>query len=112
MSLPSRIRVEKCRHDPKVRSAAHLRWVRSHACSVRGCPGRPIEAAHVRVGSDGGTGMKPGDDWAISLCAKHHFIQHVRGEIDFGLSYRVDMKALAIEFARKSPVLRRRGIRR
>lgn len=87
----------------RMRCPAHLAWVRTFACSVPGCAGKPIEAAHVRTGTDGGVGMKPGDQWAISLCSMHHRKQHLWGERTFGQAFKIDMKALAQEFAAKSP---------
>lgn len=105
--LPPRIRIDRPgKLKSVIRSQAHLRFVREHHCSV-GCPGMPIEAAHVRIGTDGGTGMKPGDDWTISLCHAHHAEQHQIGEPAFERKYNLDMKALAAEFAAKSPALRR-----
>jgi hypothetical protein len=47
--------------------------------------------------------MKPGDDWTISLCATCHAIQHQVGEAEFERRAGIDMKALAREFAAKSP---------
>jgi hypothetical protein len=83
--------------------AGHRAWVRRHYCSVPGCRRGPIECAHVRVGTDGGTGMKPSDKWTISLCEFHHAEQHLLGENVFQQKYRIDMVALASEFARRSP---------
>jgi len=103
MTLPARIKPEPMGRDKRIRSPAHLGWVRSHACCVPGCDGRPIEAAHVRSGTDGGTGLKPGDMWAISLCAAHHRGQHQVGEPEFERQHGIDMKALASEFAARSP---------
>lgn len=103
MTLPARIKPEPMGRDKRIRSPAHLGWVRSHACCVPGCDGRPIEAAHVRSGTDGGTGIKPGDMWAISLCAAHHRDQHQVGEPEFERRHGIDMKALASEFAARSP---------
>ena len=67
MALPQRIRPDKA---PKVkrRCPSHTKWVGEFACCVPGCAGRPIEVAHVRVGTNGGTSVKPTDDWTISLC--------------------------------------------
>jgi len=47
--------------------------------------------------------MKPGDDWTISLCATHHNGQHQVGEPEFERRHGIDMKALAREFAARSP---------
>lgn len=62
-----------------------------------------IECAHVRTGTDGGMGMKPGDRWCISLCKDCHARQHAMGEATFSASYGIDMKALAAEFFQRSP---------
>jgi hypothetical protein len=57
----------------------------------------------VRLGTDGGTGLKPSDRWAISLCAHHHLEQHRIGEAAFQLSHDIDLVELAREFTRRSP---------
>ncbi|WP_376959691.1 hypothetical protein ABNQ39_07210 [Azospirillum sp. A26] len=67
----------------------------------------PIEAAHVRTGTDGGVGMKPSDKWSISLCKDHHAEQHNIGEPAFERRHAIDMKALAREFAAASPAWKR-----
>jgi hypothetical protein len=67
------------------------------------CERLPIECAHVRMGTDGGQGLKPSDRYCISLCAHHHAEQHRIGEARFEKMYGVDLVALAAEFARKSP---------
>jgi len=48
-------------------------------------------------------GMKPDDCWVISLCQDHHAEQHSVGERPFEERHFIDMKALAEEFAAKSP---------
>ena len=66
----------------------------------------PIECAHVRMGTDGGMGLKPSDRWTISLCHDHHVEQHQIGERAFEERYDLSMKGLAREFAQRSPYLR------
>lgn len=85
----------------------HRSWVRRHHCSVPGCRSLPIECAHVRSGTDGGTGLKPSDRWCLSLCRAHHLEQHNLGERQFETKYDVDLRAIAGEFARKSPHCRK-----
>jgi hypothetical protein len=63
----------------------------------------PIECAHVRTGTDGGAGLKPSDKWSVSLCTFHHREQHRIGEKAFEVRYSIDLRALAKEFARRSP---------
>ena len=88
----------------KVRSCpAHRAWVRRHCCCVVDCRRTPIECAHVRIGTDGGAGTKPSDKWVISLCAFHHREQHHIGERAFERRYGLELRALAQEFARRSP---------
>jgi hypothetical protein len=57
----------------------------------------------VRLGTDGGTGLKPSDRWAISLCAHHHLEQHSIGEAAFEAKYELHLVELAREFAKRSP---------
>lgn len=85
--------------------AAHRAWVRRHRCCVRGCTQLPIVCAHVRIGTDGGTALKPSDRWTISLCDAHHLEQHTIGEHAFEAKYDLDLLALAKEFGRRSPYL-------
>jgi hypothetical protein len=44
----------------------------------------------VRTGTDGGTGMKPGDPYSVPLCTACHAKQHRTGELTFWSSLRVD----------------------
>lgn len=103
MTLPPLLRKPKTRTDGRVRSPKHLAWVRRHACCVPGCTATDIEAAHVRTLTDGGTGLKPGDNWAVSACAEHHRQQHALGETSFARRHGIDLHELAEEFARRSP---------
>lgn len=103
MTLPKRLPAPP-KKETRLRCPQHLRWVRSHQCCVPGCDRRPIEAAHVRSGTDPqGLGIKPGDNHTISLCSHHHAEQHRIGEHNFGIEYNLSMKALAEEFWAKSP---------
>lgn len=100
-----------------VRSQAHLRWVRGFGCCVccltdpRSQPS-PSEAAHVRRGTNGGTGMKPGDNWSIPLCSDHHREQHSIGEASFAERYQIELKETASMFWEKSPAgIKYRGLK-
>jgi hypothetical protein len=86
----------------------HQQWVRGFACvgcgQMPGDKANPIQAAHVRLGTNGGTALKPSDRWLVSLCTKCHlFTQHAKGERSFWARLNIDPKAKAEEFARKSP---------
>lgn len=93
------------RESSVIRSPGHLAWVRQFTCTLwsRGeCEGR-IEAAHVRLGAHAGMGQKPGDDRAVSLCAKHHREAHDHGEATFQAKYGVDLAAVAARLWKLSP---------
>jgi hypothetical protein len=102
LRFPDRLPRES-RNGVSRRSAAHRAWVRQHRCSIHRCSALPIECAHVRCGTDGGMGLKPSDCWCISLCKAHHVEQHAMGEPAFEAKYGLDLRALALEFARRSP---------
>lgn len=100
--LPPRIKRQSGKKDAGKRSPAHRNWVRLHACC--GCGSQTaIECAHVRDGTDGGTGLKPSDKWTISLCRDCHSEQHRIGEAPFERKHGINMKALAEAFFRASP---------
>lgn len=64
-----------------------------------------MHAHHVRLGSHAPMGAKPGDDATVSLCGICHDEVH-KGEATFQARYRIDLLALAAEFAAKSPKLK------
>jgi hypothetical protein len=100
--LPPRIKHKSDKADKGKRSPAHRAWVRGHACSACGSM-TAIECAHVRIGTDGGTGIKPSDRWCISLCKECHARQHQIGEAAFEKERGINMKLLAQMFLAKSP---------
>ena len=102
VNLPKRLERTERRRDERA-CPAHRAWVRRHRCCVPGCLNARIECAHVRIGTDGGTGIKPSDRWAISLCRDHHREQHRIGERAFQRRYQIDLYDMALEFARRSP---------
>ena len=105
--IPKRRRPERMgvKDAPQIRSAGHLRWIRGFECSVGNsvCKHHQIEAAHVRIGTDGGASLKPGDNWTIPLCAYHHAQQHRVGETSFETAYKIDMKQIAAALWKLSP---------
>ena len=90
----------------QLRSLEHLRFVRSQPCAIRGyyhiCSG-PMQSAHLRVGTDGGTGKKPSDNFTIPLCAKAHALQHSIGEKSFEKRFGIDGLMIAGKLWIKSP---------
>ena len=103
LKLPNRLERERSREPNGRECPAHRAWVRKHHCCVPGCLARSIECAHVRRDTDRGAGLKPSDRWVISLCRDHHIEQHQIGEAAFERRYAIDMRALAEEFAGRSP---------
>lgn len=97
--LPRRI---SRKSDKGKRSPAHRAWIRGHACAACGSE-TAIECAHVRIGTDGGIGIKPSDKWCISLCKECHALQHQKGEQSFERLSNINMKALAEAFYKASP---------
>ena len=95
---------KKAKRETRFRSQRHLRHVRSYACVM--CDAEaPIEAAHVRLGSDGGMGSKPSDLYAVALCGGPegcHQRQHSQGERTFWQGK--DVSAIIEAFIRTSPV--------
>ena len=102
MALPARILRNSGKADKQRRSPAHRKWVRGHACSACGST-TAVECAHVRNGTDGGTGIKPSDRWTISLCKDCHGRQHQIGEPAFEKEAGIDMKEMARLFYMSSP---------
>lgn len=97
------------RESPQIRCPGHLAWVRGHECVVlaanrydKSCEGR-VEAAHVRSGTDGGLGKKPGDNFTFPACAGHHAEQHRIGEQQFARKYRLNLREIADALWARSP---------
>jgi len=87
------------REPSVIRVPGFLSYVRKHECAVTVkftffCEGS-TEAAHVRTGTDGGTGMKPSDCYALPLCSGHHRRQHQIGEQQFEKDWGIDMRKIA-----------------
>ena len=91
----------------RLRSAKHLAWIRRQPCILAherlGDEGQ-VQAAHVRTGTDAGLSAKPSDCWVVPLCFTHHQIQHQIGEAELERRCKIDLKALALSFAKRSPV--------
>ena len=88
----------------RIRSPVHLAWIRTVPCSIPGCRGIRIEAAHLRCAEPGAMGLKPGDDKVTPLCAAHHAQQHAAGdEAAWWAGKRIDPVALAARLWSQSP---------
>ena len=100
--LPQRI-PKPAKREARWRSPAHLKFIRSFACSMCGSQVN-IEAAHVRLGSGAGIGFKPDDFRVVSLCGGQdgcHARQHRIGEREFWKDR--DVEALIAAFVKASP---------
>jgi len=65
-----------------IRDKKHLAFLRTLPCV--GCLSTDnIQAAHIRRHTDGGTGLKPSDNFTLSLCFHCHHIQHQKCEVSF-----------------------------
>jgi hypothetical protein len=100
--LPARISRKSDKAEKPRRSPAHRAWVRGHCCMACGSSAG-IECAHVRVGTDGGVGIKPSDKWTVPLCRDCHARQHQIGEESFEKQWGVNLKAVAEALFRASP---------
>jgi hypothetical protein len=86
--IPRSLTPRKSKPDLR-RRVQHLAFVRQLPCVACG-KAAPSEAAHVRTGTDGGVGVKPGDRYAVPLCDACHAKQHRIGELTFWSSLRID----------------------
>lgn len=95
------------RESERVRCSGHLAWTRGNRCLVdAGCSGG-MEAHHVRENGNAGTGLKPGDDAVVPLCAHHHAQVHNLGAQTFQRIHRCDLDKAAAANWQLSPHGRR-----
>lgn len=95
---------KKPKRETRFRSQRHLKHVRSFACCACDADA-PIEAAHLRIGTDGGMGLKPSDLYCTPLCRDCHAKQHM-GEVTFWREVGKDPLEIIEELIRTSPVRR------
>lgn len=105
--LPRRRKAPKMNVSERgpLRCIPHLQFVRGFECCASGhgnCAGK-IEAMHVRCGTDGRMGEKPGDNFSIPGCSAHHREQHQIGEKTFAAKYGIDLLAIANKLWQISP---------
>jgi hypothetical protein len=81
----------------------HRAFLRRHRCVVPGCLAEPIEVSHLRTATNAGTGLKPHDAFAVSMCGIHHREYHNSGHASFERRYRLNLGLLAAAFVRESP---------
>ena len=83
----------------------HLAFLRQLPCVAYGKAAQS-EAAHVRTGTDGGVGVKPGDRYAVPLCTACHAKQHRLGELTFWSALCIDPLNVALRLWTVSPDLK------
>ena len=86
--IPRTVARRKPKLDPH-RRGQHLTFIRQLPCVACG-RAASSEPAHVRTGTDGGVGMKPGDRYTVPLCTACHAKQHRVGELSFWSALRID----------------------
>ena len=101
--IPRSLTPRKSKPDLR-RRVQHLAFVRQLPCVACG-KAAPSEAAHVRTGTDGGVGVKPGDRYAVPLCAACHAKQHRIGELTFWSALCVDPVNVALRLWSVSAVI-------
>ena len=79
-----------------LRSEKYLDFVRQKPCFI--CS-KPAEPHHERRHSDGGTGLKPSDIYAVPACREHHG-QLQRYEILDTLTVYIQILRLLTEYLR------------
>lgn len=77
-----------------IRDPKHLKFVASLPCLK--CGISECDAHHIRIGTDGGTGLKPSDSFTIPICRKHHTQLHSQGEKTFFNGKLADAKHLSV----------------
>jgi len=87
------------------RHPRHLDWIRAHRCAACSTMDAVV-AHHVRINTDGATGLKPSDWFALPLCPSCHTAVHA-GERSFEKRHQSmwpdGMRELALRFASRSP---------
>lgn len=95
---PRRKRPKMMVRSPLRRSfPTHRSFVKRHQCAVKGCEEGPVEFHHVKTRGAGG-----GDEFGVPLCARHHKEFHDIGIATFEAKHRIDLRALAAEFVRRT----------
>ena len=111
MRLPDRLKRSKLGVRTPLQKVwpRHRRWVKAHGCCVPGCLARHVDFAHLRSAANAGAGQRPHDIFGVSLCRTHHDEQHRIGAEAFSDKHKIDLWAVAAEFARRSPDWRMRA---
>lgn len=86
-----------------LRSRQHTRYVEGFCCCVCGSASG-VKAAHLRLRTDGGEGLKPSDAWTTPLCFACHITdQHQKGERGFWTRSGLNPWKICIDLSHRSP---------
>lgn len=104
---------ESTRMPEAARSPDHRAWIAEQPCCLIGirATGHPfphmcagdVVAAHIRIGTKGGTGYKPNDGYTLPMCSINAHGEEHEGARTFAAKWGFDPKAKAIEYADRSP---------
>ena len=75
-----------------IRSAKHLNFVRKQPCFISG---QKSQACHIRLLTDGGTGLKPSDFYVLNFSYMYHKMQSDIGEARFYKKFNINPFILA-----------------
>lgn len=91
-----------------IRQVTHSEYIRTRRCLVGwNCEG-DVVAHHIRsVAAGAGTGIKPGDEWLVPLCHKHHMEGHDKGWRSFERRHSINLAEKAADYWRRAPESRR-----
>jgi hypothetical protein len=84
-----------------IRSVKHLNYIRSLPCYISNK--EPSQACHIRILSDGGTGLKPSDYLTLPFTYQYHKMQTDIGEQTFYAKFNINPFTLAKELVIMSP---------
>tara|TARA_R110002153_G_scaffold113629_1_gene255948 strand:+ start:5611 stop:5958 length:348 start_codon:yes stop_codon:yes gene_type:complete len=76
-----------------IRSVKHLNFVRSLDCYIS--DQTPSQACHIRILTDGGTGIKPSDYFVLPFTYQYHKMQSDIGELRFYQKFNINPFILA-----------------
>ncbi len=90
-----------------VRSEAHLKFVRTHACCItqdgENCNGIPVVAHHLTHLGNRSLSKKPCDSDTVPLCHNMHVGLHAVGERTFWKEWGIEPTFIADDLTERSP---------
>lgn len=98
--------------DRRTRSPVHRRYIKTFLCLLwarKECDERAkADCAHIHAAGNVAVSLKPGDEYLVPLCRRHHTEQHNIGQPEFERRYAAELEGMtlaqkALEFSRASP---------